>query len=217
MLNSRQLPLKINKRNMRCRHSRYFLALEIKQNLRILTVKWISHSQTKPNLLILNLTQRLCIVYIHIHQSSPILKSSRLFKVFISIGTICQTFEAKNLIEFTPYLLLSTEFLKKSDWVRKLYFLYLGGKILCSSIARLWMSVVNSERMILFEAIHEMNLCCLHIQFLVSTRVSDWFLDPILCHDTFKLVDCRQTGLQLRISLVLSFLLESYNLTNFLK
>ena len=31
-------------------------------------------------------------------------KSARLFKLFISIGTICQTFEAKNLVEFRPYL-----------------------------------------------------------------------------------------------------------------
>ena len=58
------------------------------------------------------------------------LKSSRLFKFFISIGTICQTFEAKNFIEFSPYLLLFTEILRKSDWVRKLYFIALGGKML---------------------------------------------------------------------------------------
>ena len=115
-----------------CRHGRYFLALEIKQNLRILTVKRISHSQTK-------LTYLKCDTKsLHSLQSNPsgshflilFLKSSRLFKFFISIGTICQTFEAKNLIEFRPYLLLFTEFLKKSDWVRKLYFINLGGKML---------------------------------------------------------------------------------------
>ena len=93
-----------------------FLALEFKQNLRNPTVKRISHSQTKfthPNFDTKSL---------HSLQSHPsgshflilFLKSSRLFKFFISIGTICQTLEAKNLIEFRPYLLLFAKFLKKS-------------------------------------------------------------------------------------------------------
>ena len=97
----------------KCQHSRYFLALEIKQNLRILTVKRISHSQTK-------LTYLKCDTKsLHSLQSNPsgshflilFLKSSRLFKFFISIGTICQTFEAKNLIEFKQNLLLLKDFL----------------------------------------------------------------------------------------------------------
>ena len=46
----------------KCRHNRCFLALEIKQNLRILTVN--------PNLPILNLTQSFCRVYSNIHQVS---------------------------------------------------------------------------------------------------------------------------------------------------
>ena len=55
----------------------------------------------------------------------------KIFKTLrISIGTIYQTFEAKNLIEFRSYLLLFTEFLKKSDCVRKLYFINLSGKTL---------------------------------------------------------------------------------------
>ena len=40
------------------------------------------------------------------------LKSSRFFKFFYFTGTICQTSEAKNVIEFRPYLLLFTEFPK---------------------------------------------------------------------------------------------------------
>ena len=49
------------------------------------------------------------------HVLISFLKSSRLFKFLISIGTICQIFEVKNLIEFRSYLLLFTELLKKSD------------------------------------------------------------------------------------------------------
>ena len=80
---------------------------QIKQHLRILTVKRISHSQTK-------LTYLKCDTKsLHSLQSNPsgshflilFLKSSRLFKFFISIGTICQTLEAKNRIEFGPHLL----------------------------------------------------------------------------------------------------------------
>ena len=94
----------------KCRRSRYFLALEIKQNLPILTVKRISHSQSKltdPKFDTKSLRS------LQSHQSSVtsdflllFLKSSRLFKFFISIGTICETFEAKNLTDFRSYLLL---------------------------------------------------------------------------------------------------------------
>ena len=98
----------------KCRHSRYFLALEIKQNLRILTVKRISHSQTKLT------DPKFDTKSLHSLSSHPsgshllvlFLKSSRFFRSFICIGTICQTFEAKNLIEFRLDLLLFTKFLK---------------------------------------------------------------------------------------------------------
>ena len=92
----------------KCRRSRYFLALEIKQHLPILTVKRISHSQTKltdPKFDTKSLRS------LQSHQSSVtshflllFLKSSRLFKFFISIGTICQTFEAKNLTDFLDHI-----------------------------------------------------------------------------------------------------------------
>ena len=115
-------------------------------------VKRIPHSHTKLTY------PKFDTKSLHSSQSHPsgsqflilFLKSSRLFKFFISIGTICQTLEAKNRIEFRPHLLLFTEFLKKSDWVRKMYFINLGEKmlliisfekfyfILYSSIARLW-------------------------------------------------------------------------------
>ena len=111
----------------KCRLSRYFLVLEIKQNLRILTVKQISHSQTKFTYPKFH-TKSLQSLQSHPSSSHLLilfLKSSRFFKFLISIGTICQTFEAKNL-EFRPYLLLFTKFLKKSGWVRKLYFINLG-------------------------------------------------------------------------------------------
>ena len=42
--------------------------------------------------------------------------------------TICQTFEPKYLIEFRPHLLIFTEFLRKSDRVRKLCFINIDGK-----------------------------------------------------------------------------------------
>ena len=41
------------------------------------------------------------------------LKSWRPFKFLIANGAICQTFEAKNLIELSQYVQLFTEFLKK--------------------------------------------------------------------------------------------------------
>ena len=160
------------------------------------------------------------------------LKSSRLFKFFIFIGTTCLTFEAKNFIDFTPYLLLFTEFLKKSDWVCKLYFINLGGKmLLIISLERfcfiLYSLIANYYRLEsfcgewwknnLFEAIHEINLCCFYIQFVVNALVSDWFFYSILYHETSKLVGSSQTGFQWRISLGLSFVLESYNLTTLLK
>ena len=44
-----------------------------------------------------------------------------------------------------------------------------------------------------------------------------WFFYSVLYHKTFKLVDSSQTGLQWRISLGLSFVLQSYNLTSLLK
>ena len=78
-------------------------------------------------------------------------------------------------------------------------------------------SVVNSERMIFFEAIHVMVLCYLFIQFLMSALVSDWFCYSIVYHETSKLVESSQTGLQWRISIGLSFVLESHNLTTLLK
>ena len=115
----------------KCRHSRYFLALEIKQNLRILTVKPISHSQSK---LTYPKFDAKSLQSLQSHSSCSnllilFLKSLILFfKFFISVRT--KTFEAKTLIEFRPYLLLFTEFLKKSDSVRKLYFINLGGKML---------------------------------------------------------------------------------------
>ena len=43
--------------------------------------------------------------------------------------TICQTFEPKYIIEFRPHLLIFTEFLRKSDRVRKLCFINIGGKM----------------------------------------------------------------------------------------
>ena len=101
----------------KCRHSRYFSALEIKQTnkkKRILTVKQISHSQTK-------LTHpKFDAKSLHSLQSHPsgsrllifLKKSSILFKLFISIEIICRAFEAKNFIEFRLYLLLFIELLK---------------------------------------------------------------------------------------------------------
>ena len=62
-----------------------------------------------------------------------------------------------------------------------------------------------------------MNLCCIYIQFLVSACVSDLFFYSVLYHETSKLVDSSQTGPQWRISLRLSFVLESYNLATLLK
>ena len=73
-------------------HSRYFLTLQIKQYLRIITVKQISHSQTKftyPK----SDTKSLYSLQSHPSGSHLLIlfffKSSRLFKFFISIGTIC--------------------------------------------------------------------------------------------------------------------------------
>ena len=74
-----------------CRHSRYLLALEIKQNLRILTVKSISHSQTKLTCPKFD-TKSLLSLQPHLsgfHLLILFLNSSRFFKFFISIGTIC--------------------------------------------------------------------------------------------------------------------------------
>ena len=82
------------------RHSTYFLALEIKQNLRIPTVKRISQGQSKLTYPKFD-TKSLQSLQSHpsgSHLLILFLKSSRLFKFFISIGTICQTFEAKNLL-----------------------------------------------------------------------------------------------------------------------
>ena len=95
----------------KCRQSRYFLAFEIKQNLHILTVKRMSHSQIKLTY------PKFDTKSLHGLQSHPsgfhllilFLKSSRLFRFLISIETICQTFEAKDLIELRPYLLLFRE------------------------------------------------------------------------------------------------------------
>ena len=84
----------------KCRHSTYFLALEIKQNLRILTVKKISQGQSKltyPEFDTKSL-QSLKSRPSGSHLLILFLKSSRLFKFFISIGIICQTSEAKNLL-----------------------------------------------------------------------------------------------------------------------
>ena len=73
-------------------HSRYFLTLQIKQYLRFITVKQISHSQTKftyPK----SDTKSLYSLQSHPSGSNLLIlfffKSSRLFKFFISIGTIC--------------------------------------------------------------------------------------------------------------------------------
>ena len=124
-------------------------------------VKWISHSQTK------RMYSKFRTKSLHSLQSHPsgsnflilFLKYSRLF--FISIGTICQTFEVKNLIEFRPYLLLFTAFLQKIGlssqvvfyqprwenvthnfiWKILFYFIYFSRQTLN-------FSVVNSERMI---------------------------------------------------------------------
>ena len=62
-----------------------------------------------------------------------------------------------------------------------------------------------------------MNLCCLCIQFVVTTLASDWFFYSVSYHETSKLVESSQTGLQWRISLGLSFVLEPYNLATLLK
>ena len=86
------------------RHSRYFLAMEIKQNLRIVTVKPISHSQTKFTY---SKFDTKSLESLHSHPSNPhllilFLKSSRLFKFLIFIETICQTFETKILLNLDP-------------------------------------------------------------------------------------------------------------------
>ena len=111
-------------RSRQWRHGRHFVALEIKPYLRILTVKPISHNQTKftyPKF-DTNSLQGLQSHPSDSHLLILFLKSSRLLKFFISTGTICQTFKAKNPIEFRPYLPIFTNFLRKSDWVRKLLY-----------------------------------------------------------------------------------------------
>ena len=120
-------------------------------------------------------------------------------------------------------------FQKKSEFILyqpiKLYFINLEGKLLLinlferfpfiwySSLARLWMFLWWIMENDFFEAVHEMNLCCHYIQFVVS----DWCFYSIIYHETFKLVGSSQTGIQYRISLGVPFVLESCNLTTLLK
>ena len=89
--------------------------------------------------------------------------------------------------------------------------------ILYSSIARFSMFLWWKWKSNLFEAIHEMNLCYLYVQFVVCARWSDWFFYSILHHGTSKLMDSSQTGLQWKISLGLIFVLDSYDLIILLK
>ena len=96
-------------------------------------------------------------------------------------------------------------FQKKSEFILyqpiKLYFINLEGKLLLinlferfpfiwySSLARLWMFLWWIMENDFFEAVHEMNLCCHYIQFVVS----DWCFYSIIYHETFKLVGSSQT------------------------
>ena len=83
------LPMSTPSRRMET--CRYFLALEFKQNLRILAVKPISHSQTKftyPKFSTKS-SQSLRSHPLCSHLLILLLKSSRLFKIFISVAAIC--------------------------------------------------------------------------------------------------------------------------------
>lgn len=84
-------------------------------------------NQTNSHILELVLSfYRVTITFLWVPFHDIIVKFSRLLKFFISIGTICQTLEAKNFNEIRPYLLLLTEFLKKLLCFCKLYFNVLG-------------------------------------------------------------------------------------------
>ena len=189
-------------------------------------MKQISHSQTKFTYPKFN-TKSLQSLQSHpsgSHLLILFLKSSRLFKFLICSGTICQTFEPKNLIEFRPYLLLFTEFLKKSDWVCKLYFINLAGKMLLIisfkrfySISRLQVFLWCLMKKWSFWSNSWNELMLPLMQFIVSARISDWFFYSILYQEISKLADSSQTGLQWRILLGLSFVLELYNLRTLLK
>ena len=98
----------------KCQHSRYFLELEIKQNLCIL---WSEYSTVKPNLYILNLTQSLCIVYSRIYQNlqgssnfsfplEPFAKPLKQ-KILLNFDHICNYLQNfyKNQIEFVSCIL----------------------------------------------------------------------------------------------------------------
>ena len=116
-----------------------------------------------------------------------------------------------------------------SDWVRQLYFVNLSWKmlliisferfcyVLYSSIARLWMFLcwIVKEWYFWSNSWNELMLSLYTIRSECSCKY--WFFYSVLYHKTFKLVDSSQTGLQWRISLGLSFVLQSYNLTSLLK
>ena len=84
------------------------------------------------------------------HSLKLLLKSLEHFNVFISNGTICQTFQTKNCNEFRSYLLVLTAFLKNGLY-SSIVFNIMDGKMrfitslekfsftLYNAIARLWM------------------------------------------------------------------------------
>ena len=139
-----------------CQHGRHFLALIIKANLCILTVKPILHSQTKftdPKF------DKKSLQSLQSHPSDScllilFLKSSRLFNFFISIGTIYQNFEAKNLI-YTIYRIS-----KKIRLSSEVVFC-LGGKMLLKiSFKRFQGSRIG------------IGCVCMHAYFHLHTHIS---------------------------------------------
>ena len=122
-----------------------------------------------------------------------------------------------------------TEFLKKSDWVGKLYFIDLGGRIgliisferfsfiLYSSIPRLWMFLWWIVKQCPFWS-NSWNELMVSLYTICSVRSCKWLIFlfstlPWNIQTSGQLL----TGLKLRNLLGLSFVLESYNLTILLK
>ena len=100
----------------KCWHGRQFLALEIKPNLCILTVQSNQYRTVTPKFTYPKFDLK-SLQNLHSHPSG-----SHLLILFLKSSN--QTFEA-NLIEFRQYLVLFPKFLRKSDWVFKLYFINL--------------------------------------------------------------------------------------------
>ena len=146
-----------------------------------------------------------------------LIKMSTLAESFISKIIMIHTFEIKYFNEFKINFVVLTVFLKKSVWDLILWFKSLTENVslimaleifsltLNSSMAQNWMFLLWIQTDLSFWR----SYCDLYRQYIMIFHVCDLSFYLVLCHETQRLMDSSQTGLQQMTSLTFFFVENS--------